>query len=208
MADPSSSCLCALVVRALQHQTEGFANIGAALGQFRANHTCTTYRIVMDAIHTKAAGNNRRLEDIEEVALYKSTPPNHQFGLRLPGAMFGVRLVDRPAAPGDAPAVMVHEHWIDSNQIHRWIDSCDRHHAGKCHSIADPWAKLEFATELLLIGIERQCLVKQPGSSKYVALSYHWAPADEDVFQTTRHIFDALSCEGAFALPHNSLGLP
>lgn len=63
---------------------------------------------------------------------------------------------------------------IDRSCILEAIQKCDDTHEGACHSISEPWARIDHVPELLLIDVERQCLAQQPGSCKYLALSYVW----------------------------------
>lgn len=77
------------------------------------------------------------------------------------------------------------EKFVDKSRIIRWIDGCDKKHAGSCHSITDPWLQFEHPTEFLLLDVQRLCLSHQSKPCKYVALSYLWGEQDNIVQTTT-----------------------
>lgn len=96
---------------------------------------------------------------------------------------------------------------IDLGLIKHWARDCDTQHAGFCHAVADPWKTMTPATGLLLIDIERRCLVRRSDHCRYLALSYVWFNA-EDQLRTTRANFEALSKDGAFDSAHVRERLP
>lgn len=96
---------------------------------------------------------------------------------------------------------------IDLRIIKRWARDCDIEHSGFCHAITDPWKTIPPATGLLLIDVERQCLVRQSEHCRYLALSYVWFNA-EDQLRTTSANLETLMVEGASDLPHVRARLP
>ncbi|KAF2000720.1 HET-domain-containing protein, partial [Amniculicola lignicola CBS 123094] len=75
-------------------------------------------------------------------------------------------------------------------------------HLGMCHGMDNPWKKMDPAAQLMLIDVQKRCLVQQPGSCRYLALSYTWEKT-MDPFQTTMGNLQELSQCGAFDLPSN-----
>ena len=63
--------------------------------------------------------------------------------------------------------------WIDPTRLREWLNLCDKHHVGACHTLPE-WQKIEPVATLLLIDVFRNCLVELPGTIKYAALSYVW----------------------------------
>jgi hypothetical protein len=94
---------------------------------------------------------------------------------------------------------------VDARQINidllrEWVQTCDKEHAGHCHTFSDPWASIERSSDLRFIDVENKCLVRQrdvPGSPPYVALSYLWG-TDSNPLQTLRSNVEALSQLYAF----------
>jgi hypothetical protein len=94
---------------------------------------------------------------------------------------------------------------VDARQINidllrEWVQTCDKDHAGHCHTFSDPWASIERSSDLRFIDVENECLVRQrdvPGSPPYVALSYVWG-TDSNPLQTLRNNVEALSQLYAF----------
>lgn len=108
----------------------------------------------------------------------------------------------------EAIGVAVDQQRINLDRARTWISNCNRNHGGNCHTIADPWAKIEHATNLHFIDVERRCLVKQPGNEcRYLALSYVWGVA-ANPFQTVISNYRELSQDGAFDVPANRCRLP
>lgn len=94
---------------------------------------------------------------------------------------------------------LVGKHPIEKNLLRTWLHQCDECHAGRCHSILDPWGNIEKTPPLLLIDVEKMCLVRPcqiPGDAHYVALSYVWGPYTSP-FQTLRNNLAQLSTHGA-----------
>ncbi|KAH7398411.1 heterokaryon incompatibility protein-domain-containing protein [Pyrenochaeta sp. MPI-SDFR-AT-0127] len=105
-------------------------------------------------------------------------------------------------------AVAIGQQSIDLGRIKRRMDTCDASHAGFCHSLVQPYEKVERATNLHFIDVERRCLVDQPNQEcQYLALSYVWGPAINP-FQTLISNYSQLSKDGAFDLPANRARLP
>ncbi|KAF2438809.1 hypothetical protein P171DRAFT_490850 [Karstenula rhodostoma CBS 690.94] len=100
---------------------------------------------------------------------------------------------------------------IDGTSIRRAISKCDLEHAGVCHSIQDPWAKLTPVAQIIVIDVDKQSLSFKLGSCRYVALSYVWGAQNagqrvlgnrsgQNKFtsQTTTGNFSQLCQSGAF----------
>jgi hypothetical protein len=106
--------------------------------------------------------------------------------------------------------IPVDEQVIDTSQIKRWITDCDDDHAGHCHSLKDPWTRVDPAPELIFIDVEWQRLVRRKGSRRFVSLSYMWGKPVPGIepFQTKLHNYDDLCQEGAFSFPENYCRLP
>jgi hypothetical protein len=99
---------------------------------------------------------------------------------------------------------------IEIQGIKRWINECDKDHAGICHTIKNKKARMPATTDLRFIDVEKLCLAKQSvchSDSRYAALSYVWG-ATFDPFQTMKANVEALSQEYAFDLPCNRTRLP
>lgn len=185
---------CALVVKAHEApMTDGFVTIGATLGEFRTQE-CATCQTLVDAIDTRADG--MPLDDSEGLILARGDT-GFAIGL-MSGAMFGAHVVGRPSDSGEYPVLTVDDQWIDIDRVRRWIQTCDGEHSGSCHSVADPWLRLDGAFTILLIDVEEECLVWQDNSCKYVALSYCWGP-DPDQLCTTLHTLKSFVEPGAFS---------
>jgi hypothetical protein len=80
---------------------------------------------------------------------------------------------------------------VDVGLVKEWIECCDAAHAGKYHSIQDPWASIDAPINIITIDVVRQCLVEISGHSRHVALSYTWGKAERP-FQTITNIFSDL----------------
>lgn len=108
---------------------------------------------------------------------------------------------------GEEEGTLLDEAWIDIERVKSWMKFCDTTHAGVCHSIQDTWLQIDYPPKLLLIDVERMCLVHKPGSCQYLALSYVWGKIDNP-FQTILQNFSDLCQTGAFDLPRYRSRLP
>jgi hypothetical protein len=96
--------------------------------------------------------------------------------------------------------VTVDNSWIDVSRIRDLVKDCVDNHGGRCHTIVDPWQRIQPTTDLWFIDVERRCLTKQHTwnpTVRYVALSYVWG-ATNDALQTTTANFDQLCQHGSF----------
>lgn len=101
------------------------------------------------------------------------------------------------------------DQWIDIRQVSEWLKGCNMDHSGTCHSVLDPWKRIDIAQDIILMDVERQCLVRRSSSCKYLALSYVWGNAQNMVpFQTTQKEFPSLCQDGAFTSSHGYNRLP
>ncbi|KAF2818950.1 HET-domain-containing protein, partial [Ophiobolus disseminans] len=85
--------------------------------------------------------------------------------------------------------------------LRTWLHQCNEHHGGDCHSILDPWARIDKIHPLLLVDVQQMCLIGQsqtPEDALYVALSYVWGPAASP-FQTLRSNLAQLRTHGALS---------
>jgi hypothetical protein len=99
---------------------------------------------------------------------------------------------------------------IEIQGIKRWVNKCDKDHAGLCHTMTNSKARMADTTDLRFIDVENLCLAKQSvrdSNSRYAALSYVWG-ATVDPFQTMKANVEALSQEYAFDLPCNRTRVP
>jgi hypothetical protein len=99
---------------------------------------------------------------------------------------------------------------IEIQGIKRWVNKCDKDHAGICHTMTNTKAKMPDTTDLRFIDVENLCLAKQSvrdRCTRYAALSYVWGTT-VDPFQTMKANVEALSQEYAFDLPCNRTRLP
>ena len=55
-----------------------------------------------------------------------------------------------PPELGEHPVVMVGDKWINIDQLGHWMKTCDDDHSGSCHSITDPWLRLDVEEERLV----------------------------------------------------------
>lgn len=97
-----------------------------------------------------------------------------------------VDIVREGRAPNTKEGIGIrpNDHAIDKTLIASWINGCDKGHAGACHSFQDPWAQIQPAKDILLIDVEQHCLIPQfsvTGPLKYVALSYVWGDAKDQL---------------------------
>jgi hypothetical protein len=102
---------------------------------------------------------------------------------------------------------MLDESWINMKRVRTWPKYCDKSHGGTCHSVENPWLKVDPPSRLLLIDTEHKCLVYKPGSCQYLALSYIWG-ITEKPFQTMLDNFSDLRQKGAFDAPRYRSRLP
>jgi hypothetical protein len=61
---------------------------------------------------------------------------------------------------------------VDLGLISYWINSCRKHHGDKCAKSIWPIHAHQTLTSLVLVDVERMCIVNAPEGSPYVALSY------------------------------------
>ena len=204
----SSTKLCALcltVAKSVQTCDEEYERkdyIGT-YGNLKNNDTCPTCQQIvhrfelifkLDGLGPGVFGN-----DDQVYMQYSKFSRSWNFGVKRKS----VRLVKVGS--------IIEDTIIDLEQSRGWIKLCDDEHSGLCHSIADPWSKIDFAPDLLLIDVEQQCLVQRPGSSRYSALSYVWgkpSPDGSEPFQTKLNNHIELRRKGAFLLPHIQVRIP
>ncbi|OAL42788.1 HET-domain-containing protein [Pyrenochaeta sp. DS3sAY3a] len=71
--------------------------------------------------------------------------------------------------------------------VRRWLDTCERVHAGHCGqglpSTVGPWSR-----PLLLIDVRTNCLVEAPPEVRYIALSYTWGQDQSTASATLKNI--------------------
>lgn len=101
----------------------------------------------------------------------------------------------------------MNSHCFSINQIKSWLATCNHGHAGLCHSVSDPWRKLNTHLTLILIDVEENCLVEQTQRCDYIALSYVWGHGSQP-FQITQENIATLRETGAFAMEENYIRLP
>lgn len=110
--------------------------------------------------------------------------------------------------PGDQNRWSLRSPTIEIAPLIRAVRQCDADHAGECHSIQDPWAKVDPIPEIILIDVEKECLSIQLGTCRYLALSYVWGVGSLNTTQTTSSNFERFQRPGAFHLDSNECQLP
>jgi hypothetical protein len=97
---------------------------------------------------------------------------------------------------------------IDLSLLQQWVKRCDNQHSNTCHSFGNSWKRLDYAKSLILIDVEKRCLVQRSGRTSYLALSYVWGENHQEAFQTTVSNLANLCQAGAFEIPSNRDRLP
>lgn len=69
--------------------------------------------------------------------------------------------------------IEVDPHCIEISRLRNWVGYCDAMHVGVCHHLPT-WQRLPHSQKLILIDVERQCLVEMQDVPSYFALSYVW----------------------------------
>lgn len=81
--------------------------------------------------------------------------------------------------------------------VRRWLDTCERVHAGRCGlglpSTVGPWSR-----PLLLIDVDSNSLVNAPPEVRYIALSYTWG-SDRNTASATLENITSLQKPGGLA---------
>ncbi|KAK7191043.1 uncharacterized protein CC84DRAFT_660484 [Paraphaeosphaeria sporulosa] len=198
----NTCAMCTQVAKALEtpDKYKRYAYV-AASGDFRAQ-ICPICKAIAEAIPTLQV--HTFSEDVERLEIVREDTIFYFWGVRL-------ELVGHPNSDGNCTPVMVDHQWIDTNQIRRWIHSCDTSHSGSCHTITNPWSRLDPATNLLFIDVDRQCLVlptSQTDSCRYAALSYCCGRTGSNLFRTTHSTLGALLHDGAFEQPPDGFHIP
>ena len=73
--------------------------------------------------------------------------------------------------PLQSTGVPVDKDWIDVGRIKRWLQRCNETHGGHCHHLPE-WQEVKPKDQILLLDVQRGCLVATSGAEKYFALSY------------------------------------
>ena len=73
-----------------------------------------------------------------------------------------------------------------------WIQDCTLNHGEKCHP---PSAYVDEKLYLLLVDVQKMCLVRRDWGSRYLALSYVWGKSN--AFITVKENFEELQRDGA-----------
>ncbi|KAF2276634.1 HET-domain-containing protein [Westerdykella ornata] len=205
--------LCAKIARSTL-RTKSNRERADRIAQFKAfknNNACPTCRKVVDVF---SAVGSALMDDAEVTIAFEESQRYYRRCWTLSIAQHGIYIellrLNRELGVDEDFATPVDDPHINLDQPKRWIKDCDEYHGGTCHTICDPWARMEYPKELILIDVERQCLVRQKGSRRYLALSYMWGKpvAGFEPFQTKLNNFDSLRQEGAFNLTMNASRLP
>jgi hypothetical protein len=106
----------------------------------------------------------------------------------------------------NTPGVLVHSHFIDVNQIRRWLRHCDEQHAGNCHHLSS-WKTIAPPESLLLIDVCWGCLVEMPGTIRYCALSYIWGQLPNSL-ETRQENIELLKQNGSITSEKNNSLIP
>lgn len=96
--------------------------------------------------------------------------------------------------------------FINLKRIREWLDFCDKHHGGSCHGLS-PSQKIEPMEKLLLVDVDRGCLVHMPGTTRYCALSYVWGQLSGSI-ETRLENIDFLKQEGSLIIAAGFISLP
>ncbi|OJD33736.1 heterokaryon incompatibility protein [Diplodia corticola] len=76
----------------------------------------------------------------------------------------------RATAKAQSHGVLLDEGWIDVGKIRAWLGYCTKAHDDACSHLSG----IPPVEALLLIDVEKGCLVEHPGDVGYFALSYVW----------------------------------
>ena len=93
--------------------------------------------------------------------------------------------------------------WIDLRRLRSWITHCDVHHHDNCHDLD----VIRSPTRLILIDVEKQCLVTISLPTNYATLSYVWGETDKTLKTTTANV-DRLQQPNALQTLRNLSPLP
>lgn len=143
------------------------------------------------------------VHDIERLSIHKSplnmatviTPVSSGSAhARLPvSALYLAGNAAQPEALGTGR--LLDPQWIDRDQLGSWKSACASRHGGLCQGFPD--AALSSIRPIWLVDVQRQCLVKAPLNSSYVALSYVWGT--QSTLNTTRNNLSRLQKDGSLA---------
>jgi hypothetical protein len=181
----------------------------------RARYRCCTCRDIVRALDDGDVAHRRPSSPVGIVRFYQSAGTwslelvdrtSKDFVLQ---SEHRLQLLHAGPVPDHARAIgtPVKDDTIEIEKISRWIRQCDGEHAGYCHSLTSPWARLQRASDIRLLDVHMMCLVEPVDEPKYVALSYVWGSALRP-FQTTKENVVQLSRPGAFNLPETFANLP
>ncbi|KAF1964856.1 HET-domain-containing protein [Bimuria novae-zelandiae CBS 107.79] len=198
----------------------------------RSNYECRTCRRLAEYIAQRIGGRNGFHGKVDAMKRYDPGSSFVTVGCEEKGnrlvfhftlKLFRLHLFNALPFQGDPRCWEEYEATIDVISLLRAMSTCDANHAGTCHSMNEPWAKIESVPEIIVIDVEQQCLSVQPGSCKYVALSYVWGNTktrqpgwasenllhvDPSILQTTTSNFPQLCRAGAFRSPTGEFLLP
>jgi len=106
--------------------------------------------------------------------------------------------------------------WIDFNDVHRWISTCEQKHGSgdspECSPVTFNPAVLprnsKRQLDFRLIDVEAMCIVYAPRQCRYIALSYVWGRRNKSRLVLTGDNEEALMEPGALALSEARTSIP
>ncbi|KAH7317254.1 hypothetical protein BKA65DRAFT_363504, partial [Rhexocercosporidium sp. MPI-PUGE-AT-0058] len=106
--------------------------------------------------------------------------------------------------------------WIDLDDVHRWISTCEKEHGGRGNLQCSPamfnpavlprnsMRQLDFR----LIDVEAMCIVYVPRQCRYIALSYVWGRRNQSRLVLTSDNEEDLLEPGTLALSETQASIP
>jgi hypothetical protein len=102
--------------------------------------------------------------------------------------------------------------WIDFDDVHRWISTCEQKHGSECSPATFNPAVLprnsDRQLDFRLIDVEAMCIVYAPRQCRYIALSYVWGRRNKSRLILTSDNEEALMEPGALALSETRTSIP
>lgn len=120
----------------------------------------------------------------QQIVAFRAMPPDTNMELmrlRQPASEYQIADEDytdfmmdiiplRATAQGQSHGVLFDEEWIDTGRIRAWLGYCEKVHGNACCQLSS----VPPVEELLLLDVEKGCLVQKAGEVRYFALSYVW----------------------------------
>jgi hypothetical protein len=188
-------------------ESNEYEPVTATFRSISRNHKCGTCQQLSQAIATKYPGRSHIWNENLDLLVGSIRRAGRQ---TISFIFDNTPVISLPAQrfPADQHRWLEHSPSIKTAPLIRATLRCDVDHAGDCHSIQDPWAKVDHIPEIVVIDVEKECLSIQPGTCRYLALSYVWGVGNLNITQTTLSNFKQFLCPGSFHADSNECQLP